>query len=215
MRQIKNLTVLALRRSRLLRLFAIAVPLALGLAGSVAVPVAAESLQTKDAFSSISDEKARGVAIFQELGKVLKHPRCVNCHPVGNSPLQGEAMQPHQPPVQRGPANFGVAGMRCTTCHMPRNVDYAEMPGHPEWMLAPKSMAWEGKSLGEICVQIKDPERNGGKDMAALIEHMSKDTLVGWGWTPGKGREPAPGSQEAFGVLFEHWADTGAHCPPQ
>ncbi len=50
--------------------------------------------------------------------------------------------------------------------------------------------------------------------MDELVEHMAEDTLVGWGWTPGEGREPAPGSQDVFGELFKRWAETGAACPP-
>jgi len=41
----------------------------------------------------------------------------------------------------------------------------------------------------------KDKDRNGGKDMAALIHHMAEDELVGWAWDPGTGRTPAPGTQ--------------------
>ena len=74
-------------------------------------------------------------------------------------------------------------------------------------------MAWQGRSLGEICEQIKDTDRNGGKTLAELIEHMAEDDLVGWGWNPGEGREPVPGTQEAFGDLYKAWAATGAHCP--
>jgi hypothetical protein len=74
-------------------------------------------------------------------------------------------------------------------------------------------MAWQGRSLGQICTQIKDPKRNGGKDMAALIHHMSEDTLVGWAWSPGKGRAPAPGTQAEFGNLIKAWAANGAYCP--
>jgi hypothetical protein len=74
-------------------------------------------------------------------------------------------------------------------------------------------MAWAGKSLAEICQQIKDPARNGGKSMAALIEHSAHDSLVGWGWAPGQGRVPAPGTQAQFGDLMAAWADTGAVCP--
>ncbi|WP_245190943.1 hypothetical protein [Jannaschia formosa] len=51
------------------------------------------------------------------MGKVLQHPRCLNCHPVEGGPLQGDAMVPHQPPVMRGDAGFGAVGMRCSTCH--------------------------------------------------------------------------------------------------
>ena len=46
-----------------------------------------------------------------------------------------------------------------------------------------------------------------------LVEHMAHDSLVGWGWAPGAGREPAPGTQAQFGELIKAWADTGAHCP--
>ena len=35
--------------------------------------------------------------------------------------------------------------------------------------VAPKSMAWQAKSLGQICQQIKDPKRNGGKTLAAIL----------------------------------------------
>jgi hypothetical protein len=80
-------------------------------------------------------------------------------------------------------------------------------------MCAPASMGWEGRALGEICEQIKDPARNGGKDMAALLHHMAEDSLVGWGWSPGAGREPAPGTQAGFGALMRAWAEAGAHCP--
>ena len=182
---------------------------------------AAERLRPVAAFDSITDEAARSVALFEEAGKVIQHPRCVNCHPATDRPLQGIAMQPHQPPVSRGADDLGMIGMRCTTCHGPENVallgqadDIRSIPGHPEWHVAPIEMAWEGESLGEICEQIKDTERNGGKDLAALVAHMAEDSLVGWGWNPGAGREPVPGTQQEFGELFKAWAETGAECPP-
>jgi len=37
---------------------------------------------------------------------------------------------------------------------------------------------------------------------------------VGWGWTPGHGRTPAPGTQKEFGDLIRAWIDNGAACPP-
>lgn len=185
-----------------------------------AQPADAPSLRPVSDFDNIADEAARSVAIFEETGKVLLHPRCVNCHPAGNSPLQGMDMRQHQPPVERGEANFGAIGMQCNTCHGPENakvVAQAEgiksIPGNPNWHLAPIEMAWEGRSLGEICEQIKDVDRNGGKTLAELVEHMAADDLVGWGWEPGAGREKVPGTQEQFGALYEAWAATGAHCP--
>lgn len=74
-------------------------------------------------------------------------------------------------------------------------------------------MAWEGLTLGELCEQIKDPERNGRRTLPEVLEHMSEDALVGWGWSPGAEREPVPGSQEEFGDLIRAWIRTGAVCP--
>jgi hypothetical protein len=74
-------------------------------------------------------------------------------------------------------------------------------------------MAWEGRSNGEICAQLKDPQRNGGKNLAALHEHFAKDDLVAWGWNPGAARQPAPGTQELVGELIGAWIATGAQCP--
>jgi hypothetical protein len=171
-------------------------------------------------FDSIADTRERSMALFEEAGKVIEHPRCVNCHPAGDRPLQGNAMRLHEPPVARGEANFGLPGMTCNTCHGPDNVsvaaqsdDIRSIPGHPQWHLAPIEMAWEGKTLGEICAQIKDPARNGGKTLHEIVEHMAHDSLVGWGWRPGEGREPVPGTQEEFGALIRYWAETGAECP--
>jgi hypothetical protein len=70
-------------------------------------------------------------------------------------------------------------------------------------MTAPIEMAWEGKSIGEICRQIKDPNRNGGRDLSLLHEHLAHDDLVAWGWQPGAGRDPAPGSQALLGELIQ------------
>jgi hypothetical protein len=187
--------------------------LALGAVVSAREPDAAQKLKPVSAFDAIADKQERAVAIFNEAGKVIQHPRCVNCHPAGNRPLQGEDGHPHQPLVVRGADNFGAIGMRCTTCHGPANFDPGGVPGDPKWHLAPIEMAWVGKSLGEICTQIKDKERNGGMSMEELIHHMAEDELVGWGWNPGAGRQPVPGTQKEFGALIKAWVDNGAACP--
>jgi len=176
-------------------------------------PPIAEPLRPPSAFSGIADLPARSMALFEEAGKVLTHPRCMNCHPAGDNPTQGETMHIHRPPVARGDAGFGPVVMRCTTCHGQANYDPARVPGHPTWHLAPVEMAWQGRSLGQICEQLKDPNRNGGKTLAEMHTHMAEDSLVGWGWSPGAGRQPVPGTQAEFGALFKAWIDTGAHCP--
>jgi hypothetical protein len=81
------------------------------------------------------------------------------------------------------------------------------------WHLAPRSMAWQGRSLGQICEQIKDPARNRGRSLPQIVEHVSHGTPVAWGWAPGAGREPAPGSQAVLGELIRAWVDTCAAGP--
>jgi hypothetical protein len=184
-----------------------------GLAVLAAQPGPGLVLKPASEFAAMADDKQRAVALFTEAGKVIQHPRCVNCHPAGDRPMQGEDSHPHQPLVVRGDDGLGAIGMRCTTCHGPANFDHGRVPGHPTWHIAPIEMAWGGKSLREICEQIKDPKRNGGKSMEQLVEHMAEDTLVGWGWAPGVGREPAPGTQKEFGELIRAWVESGASCP--
>jgi hypothetical protein len=42
---------------------------------------------------------------------------------------------------------------------------------------------------------LKDLSRNGGRELALPQEHVAKDSLIAWGWNPGAGRDPAPGSR--------------------
>ena len=171
------------------------------------------SLRPVPAFASITNERQRSVALFEEAGKVILHPRCVNCHPAGDVPLQTNAGRPHEPLVVRGADGHGAPGMQCDTCHHDANFDPARVPGHPQWHLAPQSMAWQGKSLGDICEQIKDRDRNGNLDLDGIAHHMSEDSLVGTGWHPDAGWSPMPGTQAQFGALIRAWIDTGAVCP--
>ncbi len=198
------------------RLFGAAVLLATSfVAGYAFSQTAATLLAAPESFSAINDTDARSAALFTELGKVLTHPRCVNCHPVGDRPRQGDEGRLHQPPVARGADGHGIATMRCSTCHKDANFDPGRVPGHAEWHLAPAEMAWEGKTLSEICTQIKDPARNGNRKLEEIVAHIGTDTLVGWAWAPGFGRTPAPGTQKQAGALAEAWVTTGAACPPR
>jgi hypothetical protein len=183
------------------------------LTGYAASQTASTTLALPESFGSIADADARSAAIFTELGKVLTHPRCVNCHPAGDRPRQGDERRLHQPPVARGIGSHGTETMRCSTCHGNANFDPGHVPGHPEWHLAPREMAWEGKTIAEICDQIKDPARNGGRKLEDLIHHIGTDTLVGWAWHPGFGRSPAPGTQKEAGALVDAWVKSGAACP--
>ena len=178
---------------------------------------AASGLAAVESFSSIQNTAERSAALFVEAGKVLQHPRCMNCHPVSRRPTQGDDMHPHIPPITSAAA-MQAAGVPCASCHQDQNMRTASagirsVPGAPHWGLAPQSMAWEGLTIGGICEQLKDPVRNGNRSLEQIRVHMSEDHLVGWAWHPGDGRTPAPGSHAEFGRLIAAWVATGAHCP--
>lgn len=179
----------------------------------IAASSSANTLAPPESFNTIADTHARSVALFNELGKVIMSPRCTNCHSAGDRPRQGDSQRPHQPPVFRGADGMGLPAMRCNVCHQKSNFDPARMPGHDPWAMAPVEMTWEGKTLSQICVQIKDPARNGGKSLADLVPHFGDDSLVGWGWSPGVGRTPAPGTQKQTKALVDAWVKSGAACP--
>src|SRR6266404_5354274 len=56
-------------------------------------------------------------AAFLQIYRVLTSPRCQNCHPAGDAPLQGDDSHVHLQNVTRGKDGRGVYGMRCDTCH--------------------------------------------------------------------------------------------------
>lgn len=177
-----------------------------------------DQLKPVSSFSNIEDKTARSIELFREAARVIQSPRCLNCHPVDRIPTQGDGLKSHMPPIVADTEGNGPPGLACTTCHQADNVrtfgDTIEsIPGHHPWALAPLVMGWQGKSLGEICQQIKDKKRNGNRTLAQIHEHVATDGLVGWAWHPGEGRKPAPGSQQQFGELIAAWIDTGAHCP--
>jgi hypothetical protein len=156
----------------------------------------------------------RSRALFVEVSHVLSHPRCLNCHPAdGGGPTLGDRGYLHDPPIARGLDGTGVPGLECRSCHQDTNLELARVPGAPGWRVAPPSMAWQGRSAAEICAQLKDPARNGGRTLAQIIDHAAHDSLVAWGWAPGEGRTPVPGTQDAFSKLLAAWVDSGAECP--
>src|SRR6266481_9647790 len=114
---------------------ALAISMITGYAVSETAPSA---LASPESFASVADTDARSAAMFTELGKVLTHPRCVNCHPAGDRPRQGDESRLHQPPVGRGLDGHGTEAMRCSICHQKANFEPGRAPGHPEWHIAPR-----------------------------------------------------------------------------
>jgi hypothetical protein len=75
-------------------------------------------------------------------------------------------------------------------------------------------MVFAGLNSRMLCEQLKDTRQNGGKDLAALVHHVSDDPLVLWGWSPGFGRKPVPVPHQEFVRAFKTWVDAGAPCGP-
>jgi hypothetical protein len=157
-------------------------------------------------------------AAFKEAYKVLMHPRCMNCHPMGDAPLQGEDSHPHIQNVKAGPEGKGIYAMKCTNCHQDKNLPGENMPpGNPVWHLPPPEMpmVFEGKSPAELAAQLKDPKQNGGKTLEQIFHHVAEDKLVLWGWNPGDGRTLPPLSHEEFTKQMRIWIDNGAEVPEE
>ena len=157
------------------------------------------------------------VSAFGEVYKVLMSPRCMNCHPAGDVPLQGDDSHLHQMLPRRGKDGKGVTAMKCSNCHQPTNMPGLNTPpGNPKWALPPADMkmVFEGKSERELAIQIMDFKRNGHKTKEKLIEH-ARDTLVKAGWNMGEGRKPPPLSYEEFITAWDTWINTGGYAPQQ
>jgi hypothetical protein len=163
--------------------------------------------------------QAAALAAFDTIQTVLQHPRCQNCHIPGDAPLQFDAGLVHSQNVKRGPDGKGAPGLPCSACHgvsnPPASYGAHMPPGAPNWHLPPpeRKMVFIGMSKGALCANLKDTKRNGGKDLPALLEHMSHDKLVLWGWSPGVGREPVSVPHDELVAAVKTWIAGGAPCP--
>ena len=189
----------------------LAIVLVLAACGGMSAPLASPARQKPD--------HAAGVTAFATVRAVLQHPRCQNCHPAGDAPLQGDDSYAHSMNVLRGPTGRGMVGAECTTCHgpanPPSNYGLHVPPGAVQGWHMPKpeeKLVFVGVEPRALCEQIKDPARNGGKDKAALREHL-ETPLVKWGWNTGFGRAPVSTPYANFISAWETWAAAGGPCP--
>jgi len=154
--------------------------------------------------------------LFLSFVSVLRHPRCMNCHSQGNFPRQGDDGHPHVMNVRRGPDGHGVTAEKCVTCHQDHNLVGAHLPpGAPNWGLPPTStpMIWQGLTDAQVCRSIKDPKQNKNRNLDQLVEHLTEDKLVMWGWNPGEGRNAIPMPHDEFVSKVKAWQAAGAPCP--
>lgn len=163
-------------------------------------------------------DAAASQAAFLQVYKVFTSPRCQNCHPAGDAPLQGDDSHIHIQYVKRGIDGHGAPAMRCNTCHQDHNLPGAHMPpGNPKWSLPTPEhkMVFVGRSPAALCVQLKDRKQNGNRSLEQLDDHVAHDELVGWGWNPGDGRTLPPLTREETSREMRIWIEGGAACPNQ
>lgn len=166
-------------------------------------------------FNAINRDSVESVKAFATVYKVLMSPRCMNCHPAGDVPLQGDDSHLHTMAPKRGVDGKGVYAMKCANCHQETNTPGLHTPpGNPDWHLPPADMkmVFQGKSAHELAKQLVDKKKNGNKDLKKLIEHAD-DGLVLAGWNPGEGRTLPPVSHTEFKKAWLTWLNKGAYAP--
>lgn len=165
----------------------------------------------------IINDSIISVNAFAKVYKVLMSPRCMNCHPSGDIPLQGDDNHLHTMGPQRGKEGKGIYAMKCANCHQPTNIAGLHMPpGNPNWHLPPAAtkMIFQGRTPHQLAKQLVDPKQNGGKNIQKLLEHAD-DGLVKAGWNPGEGRTLPPMSHAEFKEAWTTWIKTGAYAPAE
>ena len=166
-------------------------------------------------YDDINRDSIESVQAFMQVYKVLMSPRCMNCHPAGDAPLQRDDSRIHIMNVQRGKDGTGVYAVKCSNCHQPTNVPGLHTPpGNPKWQLPPANMkmVFQGKKPRELALQIMNYNQNGHKNKKQLLEH-ARDTLVKAGWNMGEGRMPPPLSYDAFLTAWDTWIKKGGYAP--
>lgn len=165
----------------------------------------------------VKKDSIASVAAFNKVYIVLMSPRCMNCHPSGDIPLQGEDSHLHTMFPKRGIDGNGLYAMKCSNCHQSTNTPGLHTPpGNPKWHLPPANMrmVFQGRTAHQLAKQIMDPRKNGNKDFKKLMEHAD-DTVVKAGWNPGEGRKLPPMSYAAFKKAWITWLRTGGFAPKE
>jgi hypothetical protein len=168
---------------------------------------AADGMSNRDSIASVN--------AFMDVYKVLMSPRCMNCHPSGDIPLQGDDSKLHSMLPRRGKDGKGVYAMKCANCHQPTNLEGAgKPPGAPDWHLPPANMkmVFQGRTASQLAKQLVNPKTNGNKNLQQLKAHAD-DGLVKIGWNMGEGRSAPPMTYEAFKKAWITWIEKGAYAP--
>jgi hypothetical protein len=203
-----------MKRLHLLTRSSLATLIAAGFAAALwfSLSLGAAELPVPKAVSAASADDG---ALFTAFVTVLRHPRCMNCHSQGDFPRQGDDSHPHSMNVRRGPVGMGVTAEKCSTCHQDHNLAGTHLPpGAPGWHLPSPAMPmiWQGLTDAQLCESIKDTKQNRGRNLNQVVEHLTEDKLVMWGWNPGEGRTPVPMPHDEFSAKVKQWQAAGAPC---
>ena len=196
------------------------------LAATLALTVVAPAFAEVDLTPPASATEAEGLEAWARIYDVASHPRCANCHvgeserPMWSGPSYGKT-RAHGMNIRAGESRMGVEHLPCQTCHTTKDEDWDNANAMPHsaprvaafWQLAPVEADWFGRSSIEICEQLRDPERNGDRDMMEIAEHLDHDVILHWAWAPGGGREPAPYSLQEHVDDILTWGVAGMPCP--
>lgn len=202
---------------------------AMGAFAAIAYAAGEDTMQRAAALVEERGEvtEAEGLEAWDRIHAVVSHPRCANCHtddkniPMWSGPEYSEA-RPHGMNINAGESRIGAETLLCSSCHMTStrppnsNPNAAPHAGIP-WQLAPVEFLWFNVTGPEICRQMRDSERNGGRDAVGVVEHLLHDEelegFIQWGWKPGGDRETPPGTYEDHLNDTVLWAAAGMPCP--
>ena len=140
---------------------------------------------------------------FLFVHKVATSPRCANCHARGDRPIQldGADAHFHTMYIHR---QFTLSAASASPCHQDHNLDTPHAPpgagnavqGH--WRMPPRLKSYDINTTAEELCRIwtspsnqfeeGDPIRGVSARPAELLEHVTSDPLVNWGFAPGPGR---------------------------
>jgi hypothetical protein len=158
-----------------------------------------------------------GAAAWERIYAVAAHPRCTNCH-VGDSGRPGwdglgyGTERFHGMNIVAGESRIGAESLLCSACHIgaagANDVPHAAPQIDDAWRLPPADLAWRGKTGGEICASLRALAQDGER----LIDHVNTSAFVNYGFSPGAGRTPAPGSVDTLAQDLEIWTAAGAPC---
>jgi hypothetical protein len=137
------------------------------------------------------------------------------------TPAGEDKSRVHGMNIHAGASRTGAEAIPCSTCHITSTEANDPAPAPPRagipWQLAPVDFLWYEQTGREICRQLRDLDRNGGRDAAGLLDHLRHDAALGGfiprSWEPGEGRSKPPGTFEDHVRDVAEWGAAGQPCP--